>query len=90
MHFLPEVEVPCPACHGRRFTNQTLSVHYHGQDIAQVLEITVEEALELFQELSAAHERLQALAEVGLGYLQLGQPSLTLSGGEAQRVAGVS
>lgn len=86
MHFLPEVEVPCPACHGRRFTSQTLAVHYRGQDIAQVLEMTVEEALEMFQELPAARERLQALAEVGLGYLQLGQPALTLSGGEAQRV----
>ncbi len=86
MHFLPEIEIPCPSCHGRRFTRQTLSVHYRGQDIAEVLEMTVEEALALFQELPAARSRLQALVEVGLGYLQLGQPALTLSGGEGQRV----
>jgi excinuclease ABC subunit A len=86
MHFLPDVEVRCPACHGRRFTREILSVHYHGQDIAQVLELTVEEALELFKDIPAAAARLQVMIAVGLGYLQLGQPASTLSGGEAQRV----
>jgi excinuclease ABC subunit A len=78
--------VRCPACHGRRFTRETLAVHYRGHDIAQVLELTVEEALALFADIAAARSRLQVLADVGLGYLQLGQPATTLSGGEAQRV----
>ena len=86
MHFLPAVEVVCPACHGRRFTRETLAVRYRGYDIAQTLEMTVEEALALFTDVSAARSRLQSLADVGLGYLQLGQPATTLSGGEAQRV----
>jgi excinuclease ABC subunit A len=86
MHFLPEVEVRCPACHGLRFTGQTLAVRYQEHDISQVLELTVEEALALFQDVPAARSRLQALSDVGLGYLQLGQPAATLSGGEAQRV----
>jgi excinuclease ABC subunit A len=86
MHFLPDVEVRCPACHGRRFTRETLAVHYHGHDIAQVLELTIEEALALFKDVPAAHSRLKVLSDVGLGYLQLGQPATTLSGGEAQRV----
>jgi excinuclease ABC subunit A len=86
MHFLPEVEVRCPACHGRRFTASTLGVHYRGCDIAQVLEMTVDEALALFGEAPAVAARLRVLADVGLGYLQLGQPATTLSGGEAQRV----
>ncbi|HSQ26748.1 MAG TPA: excinuclease ABC subunit UvrA [Anaerolineales bacterium] len=86
MHFLPDVEVRCPTCHGRRFTGQTLAVHYKGFDISQVLEMTVEEALNLFQEVPGAISRLQVLSDVGLGYLQLGQPATTLSGGEAQRV----
>jgi excinuclease ABC subunit A len=86
MHFLPDVEVRCPACHGRRFTRETLAVRYRDHDISQVLELTVEEALALFQEVPAALSRLQVLSDVGLGYLQLGQPATTLSGGEAQRV----
>ncbi len=86
MHFMPEVEVRCPACHGRRFTRETLAVRYRGRDISQVLDLTVEEALALFQDVPAAASRLQVLADVGLGYLQLGQPATTLSGGEAQRV----
>ncbi|HZU86184.1 MAG TPA: excinuclease ABC subunit UvrA [Anaerolineaceae bacterium] len=86
MHFLPDVEVRCPACHGRRFTRETLAVHYRGHDIAQVLDMTIEEALVLFQDVPAAYSRLKLMADVGLGYLQLGQPATTLSGGEAQRV----
>ncbi len=86
MHFLPEVEVRCPACHGRRFTRETLAVRYREHDISQVLDLTVEEALALFQDVPAARSRLQVLSDVGLGYLQLGQPATTLSGGEAQRI----
>ena len=86
MHFLPEVEVRCPACHGRRFKRETLSVKYRGYDISQVLDMTVEEALTLFADAPAAASRLQVMSDVGLGYLQLGQPATTLSGGEAQRV----
>jgi excinuclease ABC subunit A len=86
MHFLPDVEVRCPACHGRRFTRETLSVQYRGADISQVLNLTVEEALSLFKDIPAAAARLQVMVDVGLGYLQLGQPATTLSGGEAQRV----
>jgi excinuclease ABC subunit A len=86
MHFLPDVEVRCPACRGRRFKRETLAVQYRGRDISQVLDMTVEEALALFQDMPAAQSRLQLLADVGLGYLQLGQPATTLSGGEAQRV----
>jgi excinuclease ABC subunit A len=86
MQFLPDVEVRCPACHGSRFTRETLAVHYHGFDISQVLDMTVDEALDLFAEIPAAHSRLKVLSDVGLGYLQLGQPATTLSGGEAQRV----
>jgi excinuclease ABC subunit A len=86
MHFLPDVEVRCPACHGRRFTREILAVRYRDHDISQVLELTVEEALALFADLPAARSRLQVLSDVGLGYLQLGQPATTLSGGEAQRI----
>ncbi len=86
MHFLPDVEVRCPVCHGKRFTNDVLAVHYREHDISQVLDLTVEEALALFQDVSAARSRLQVLNDVGLGYLQLGQPATTLSGGEAQRI----
>jgi len=86
MHFLPDVEVTCPTCRGRRFKPDTLAVKYHDHDIAQVLDLTIEEALALFKEVPAAASRLQVMADVGLGYLQLGQPATTLSGGEAQRV----
>jgi excinuclease ABC subunit A len=86
MHFLPDVEVRCPACHGRRFTRETLAVRYREHDISQVLDLTIEEALALFKDVPAALSRLQVLSDVGLGYLQLGQPATTLSGGEAQRV----
>ena len=86
MQLLPDVEVRCPVCHGRRFTRETLAVHYREQDISQVLDLTIEEALALFKDVPAAFSRLQVLCDVGLGYLQLGQPATTLSGGEAQRV----
>jgi excinuclease ABC subunit A len=86
MHFLPDVEVRCPACRGRRFKRETLAVKYRGYDISQVLNMTVEEALALFAEIPAAASRLQVMHDVGLGYLQLGQPATTLSGGEAQRI----
>jgi excinuclease ABC subunit A len=86
MHFMPDVEVICPTCHGKRFTKEVLAVKYRDHDISQVLELTVEEALQLFQEVPAARSRLQVLNDVGLGYLQLGQPATTLSGGEAQRI----
>ena len=86
MHSLPDVEVRCPTCHGCRFTRETLAVRYREHDISQVLELTIEEALMLFKDVPAALSRLQVLSDVGLGYLQLGQPATTLSGGEAQRV----
>jgi excinuclease ABC subunit A len=86
MHFLPEVEVRCPACGGGRFTSETLKVRSHDHDISQVLDLTVEEALRLFEDVPTARSRLQVLCDVGVGYLQLGQPATTLSGGEAQRV----
>ena len=86
MHFLPEVEVRCPTCHGRRFKSETLAIKYHGYDISQVLDMTVEEALNLFADIPTAVSRLKVMSDVGLGYLQLGQPATTLSGGEAQRV----
>ncbi len=86
MHFLPDVDVRCPACHGRRFTRETLAVKYGGFDISQILDMTVEEALVVFKNIPAAVSRLKVMSDVGLGYLQLGQPATTLSGGEAQRV----
>jgi excinuclease ABC subunit A len=86
MHFLPDVQVRCPVCHGRRFKKNILAVQYRGADIAQVLEMTIAEALQHFSDVPEAAQRLSLLAEVGLGYLQLGQPATTLSGGEAQRV----
>jgi excinuclease ABC subunit A len=86
MHFLPDVQVRCPACHGRRFKREVLAVPHGGYDIAQVLDMTIEEALPLFKDVSAAAARLSLMVDVGLGYLQLGQPATTLSGGEAQRV----
>ena len=86
MHFLPDVEVRCPTCRSRRFKKETLAIKYGGYDISQVLNMTIEEALALFAEVPAAASRLKVMSEVGLGYLQLGQPVTTLSGGEAQRV----
>ncbi len=86
MHFLPDVQVRCPVCRGRRFKKDVLSVTYGGVDIAAVLQMTIEEALPVFKNVPAAADRLRLMSEVGLGYLQLGQPATTLSGGEAQRV----
>lgn len=86
MHFLPDVQVRCPACHGRRFKREVLAVKYKEYDIAQVLDLTIEEALSLLAEIPAAKTRLELMVETGMGYLQLGQPASTFSGGEAQRV----
>ena len=86
MHFLPAVEVRCPNCHGRRFRREVLAVKYRGHDIAEVLDLTVAEAADLFAKVPGAAARLRRMVDVGLGYLQLGQPATTLSGGEAQRV----
>jgi len=86
MHFLPDVYVPCEACQGKRYNRDTLEVWYKGKNIAEVLEMSVEEAVEFFANVPRIARRLRALDEVGLGYIKLGQPATTLSGGEAQRV----
>jgi excinuclease ABC subunit A len=86
MHFLPDVYVPCEVCHGKRYNKETLEVKYKGKTIADVLDMTVEEALEFFKNLPRIKNKIQTLYDVGLGYIKLGQPSTTLSGGEAQRV----
>jgi excinuclease ABC subunit A len=86
MHFLPEVQLRCPSCLGRRFKPEVLTVRYRGYTIAQVLNMAIEEVLSLFQDVSAAADGLSLLVDVGLGYLKLGQPATTLSGGEAQRI----
>jgi len=86
MHFLPDVYVTCERCRGQRYNRETLEVRYGGKNIAEVLAMTVDEALEFFENIPAVARRLRTLAEVGLGYLQLGQSATTLSGGEAQRV----
>jgi excinuclease ABC subunit A len=86
MHFLPDVYVPCDICHGKRYNRETLEVLYKGKHIAQVLELTVEDALEFFSAVPNIARKLQTLLDVGLGYITLGQSATTLSGGEAQRV----
>ena len=86
MHFLPDVYVPCEVCEGKRYNRETLQVKYKGKNISDVLEMTVEEALEFFENIPQVKRRLQTLYDVGLGYIKLGQPSTQLSGGEAQRV----
>ena len=86
MHFLADVYVPCEVCRGQRYNRETLEVQYKGKNIAQVLDMTVEEAMVFFENLPKIHRKIQTLAEVGLGYIKLGQSSTTLSGGEAQRV----
>ena len=86
MHFLPDIYVPCEVCKGKRYNRETLEVRYKGKNIHEVLEMTVEEALDFFENLPRLKTKLQTLMDVGLGYVKLGQPSTTLSGGEAQRV----
>ena len=86
MHFLPDVYVPCEVCKGARYNRETLEVRYKGKSIAQVLAMVVEEGVEFFQNIPKIHRKLQILQDVGLGYIKLGQPATTLSGGEAQRV----
>jgi excinuclease ABC subunit A len=86
MHFLPDIYVPCDSCGGRRYNRETLSVKFKGHSIADVLEMTVENALDCFQATPSIRDKLVLLNEVGLGYVQVGQRATTLSGGEAQRV----
>ncbi|WP_220500291.1 MULTISPECIES: excinuclease ABC subunit UvrA [Thermomonospora] len=86
MNFLPDVYVPCEVCHGARYNRETLEVHYKGKTIAEVLDMPIEEATRFFEPITAIHRHLSTLNDVGLGYVRLGQPATTLSGGEAQRV----
>ena len=86
MHFLPDIYVPCEVCKGKRYNRETLEVKYKGKSIADVLDMTVEEALKFFDKIPKIKNKIQTLNDVGLGYIKLGQPSTTLSGGEAQRV----
>jgi len=86
MYFLPDVYVQCSECKGQRFNKETLSIEYKGKNIAEVLEMTVEEALYFFKNIPGPSPKLKTLNDVGLGYIQLGQPAPSLSGGEAQRV----
>ena len=86
MHFLPDVYVPCEVCEGKRYNRETLEIHYKGKNIADVLDMTVEEGVAFFENIPRIKQKLQTLYQVGLGYIKLGQPATTLSGGEAQRV----
>ena len=86
MHFLPDIYVPCEVCKGKRYNRETLEVRYKGKNIADVLEMTVDEAAVFFENVPKIHRRLLTLQEVGLGYVKIGQSSTTLSGGESQRV----
>jgi excinuclease ABC subunit A len=86
MHFLPDVYVPCETCGGKRYNRETLEVRFKGKSIAEVLEMSVEDALKFFSKIPKIRRRLQTLHDVGLDYIKLGQPATTLSGGEAQRV----
>ncbi len=86
MHFLPDVYVTCPACHGRRYNREALEIKYKGKDISQVLDMTIDEAVEFFGNIPTIAPKLKTIQEVGLGYIRLGQPATTFSGGEAQRI----
>ena len=86
MHFLPDVYVPCDVCKGHRYNRETLEVKYKGKSIYDVLEMTVEEALDFFRDIPKLARKLQTIYDVGLGYVKVGQPATTLSGGEAQRI----
>jgi excinuclease ABC subunit A len=86
MNFLPDVYVPCEVCHGARYNRETLEVHYKGKTISEVLDMSIEEATDFFEPITSIHRYLKTLVDVGLGYVRLGQPAPTLSGGEAQRV----
>ena len=86
MHFLPDVYVPCEICKGKRYNRETLEVKYKGKSIADILQMNIEDAVEFFKAIPKIHRKLETLLEVGLGYIRMGQPATTLSGGEAQRV----
>ncbi len=86
MQFLPDIYVPCDVCHGARFNRETLQVRFKGKSIAEVLDTTVDQAVDLFAAMPSIQTKLKTLQDVGLGYIRIGQPATTLSGGEAQRV----
>jgi excinuclease ABC subunit A len=86
MHFLPDVYVSCEVCHGKRYNREALEIHYKGKTVSDVLDMTCEQGLEFFENIPAISRKLQTIVDVGLGYITLGQPATTLSGGEAQRV----
>jgi excinuclease ABC subunit A len=86
MHFLPDIYVPCDVCKGKRYNRETLEIKYKGKNIAEVLDMTIEDALAFFEPVPTIHRKLQTLMDVGLTYVRLGQAATTLSGGEAQRV----
>ena len=86
MHFLPDVYVKCPACHGKRYNREALEVKYKNKDISEVLDMTIDDAVEFFASIPTIKSKLQTIQQVGLGYIKLGQPATTFSGGEAQRI----